>query len=170
MTTSTKTKVPRLVLGAGSAAEMMTSNPHSVREDASVREAAAFLIDKGFSAAPVIDHAGRPVGVLSRADILVHDREQTEHAVPEYYQYSELATKAGEPLAEGFQVEKVDRAIVKDIMTPIVFAVSPETPAAKVIEDMRGLKVHRLFVVGKDGVLVGVISVLDVLKYLRPEK
>ena len=36
--------------------------------------------DRGFSAAPVIDAAGRPVGVLSRTDLLVHEREQTHHA------------------------------------------------------------------------------------------
>jgi CBS domain-containing protein len=169
MITATKTRGRALVLRPESAADLMTPNPQSVRQNASVREAAAFLVDKGFSAAPVIDEAGRPVGVLSRADIIVHDRERTEHAVPEYYHRSDLATAEGEVLPKGFQVESVDRARVRDIMTPVVFSVTPEAPAAKVIEDMCGLKVHRLFVVGKDGVLLGVISALDVLKHLRPE-
>ena len=35
---------------------------------------------------------------------------------------------------------------------------------------MVGLKVHRLFVNGADGVLTGLISALDVLKHLRPEQ
>jgi CBS domain-containing protein len=52
-------------------------------------------------------------------------------------------------------------------MTPVVFSVSPEAPARRVVGDMLGLKVHRLFVVGSDGVLVGVISALDVLRHLR---
>ena len=44
-----------------------------------------------------------------------------------------------------------------------------ETPAAKVVEQMVALKVHRLYVVEPDGTLVGVISAQDVLRHLRPE-
>jgi len=38
-----------------------------------------------------------------------------------------------------------------------------------VVEDMIRLKVHRLFVVEKDGTLIGVISSLDVLRRLLQE-
>jgi len=55
-------------------------------------------------------------------------------------------------------------------MTPAVFAVSPDTPVHRVVSDMVGLHVHRLFVVDADGILVGVISTMDVLKHLRPEE
>jgi CBS domain-containing protein len=51
-------------------------------------------------------------------------------------------------------------------MTPAVFSVTPDAPAARVVGDMLDLKVHRLFVVDRDGVLVGVISALDVLRFL----
>src|SRR5262245_26836497 len=156
--------LPRLCLAADTAAEMMTPTPVSVRADASVQEAIVLLTDKGYSAAPVIDTAGRPVGVLSRSDILVHDRETVVHLErrPEFYHQAELKTKAGEPL-EGFQVERVDRTRVRDLMTPAVFSVAPDTAAAKVVSEMLALRVHRLFVVDKGGVLVGVISALDVL-------
>jgi CBS domain-containing protein len=161
----------RLALCADTAAELMTANPLSIRADATVREAVAFLTDKGFSAAPVIDQSGRPVGVLSRADIIVHDREKVEYLdpVPEYYEKGTLVAPGGEVLGEGFQVEKAERVQVRDIMTPAVFAVSPESPARKVVEEMLALKVHRLFVVSREGVLVGVISALDVLQHLHPE-
>jgi len=96
-----------LTLNAATAEDLMTPNPVSIRDGATVREAISLLADRGFSAAPVIDHAGRPVGVLSRADIVVHDREKVEYLkpVPEYYQKSELSTHAGESLNWGFQVE-----------------------------------------------------------------
>ena len=51
-------------------------------------------------------------------------------------------------------------------MTPVVFTVGLRTPAAKVVEQMVTLKVHRLFVVDDDLALVGVISALDVLRHL----
>ncbi len=154
-----------LHLHAATAAELMMPDPVSLRADASIKEAIALLIDRGFSAAPVIDDAGRPIGVLSRSDILAHDRE----AVPfgaDYYDRPDLATNSGEPLREGFQIESVDRTTVRDLMTPAVFAVAPETPAGEVVQEMLSLKVHRLFVVDASGILVGVISALDILRRL----
>jgi CBS domain-containing protein len=158
----------RLILRAETAVDLMTPNPVSISADETIKEAIAFLTDKGFSAAPVIDHAGRPVGVLSRSDILVHDREKVEYVptVPDYYHRTELTTGSGESFADGFQVENVDRTRVRDIMTPVVFSVAPHSGVRRVVEDMLALKVHRLFVVGSDGVLVGVISALDVLRHL----
>jgi CBS domain-containing protein len=165
-------RLNRLILRADTAADLMTPNPVSIGADAPVKEAIGFLTDKGYSAAPVIDHAGRPVGVVSRSDILVHDREKVEYvpAVPEYYERTDLATRSGERLREGFQVENVDQTSVRDIMTPVVFSITPEAPARRVVDEMLALNVHRLFVVGGDGVLVGVISALDVLRHLGPER
>jgi CBS domain-containing protein len=161
--------IPRLALQADTAADLMTANPVSVSKNATLREALALLIDQGYSAAPVIDKAGRPVGVLSRSDLLIHDRETAEYLKPEteYYHKKELHTAAGEPLDKGFQVEKVDRTRVRDLMTPAVFCVAPETSAAKVVADLCSLKVHRLFVVDDNGTLVGVISAMDVLRHLH---
>jgi len=136
----------RLILDTTTASDLMTHSPVSLREDATVHEAVALLTDRGISAAPVIDEAGRPVGVLSRADIVVHDRES------------------------GFHFERPDSTRVRDMMTPVVFSIAPDAPAKRVVEDMVRLTVHRLFVVGIDGVLTGVISAFDVLKHLRPEE
>jgi len=158
------------MLWAETAANLMMPDPVSVRDDATEREALALLLDRGFHAAPVIDAAGHPVGVLSRSDLLVHDREKIEHLapVPEFYHRGELMLHSGERLPRGFQVERVQRTLVRDLMTPAVFSVPPDAPAARVIEEMMALKVHRLFVVGADGVLVGVISAFDILRHLKP--
>jgi CBS-domain-containing membrane protein len=151
-----------------SAADLMVANPISLRADANVREALVLLTDKGYSAAPVIDDAGRPVGVLSRADLLVHDRERAEHLphTATYYYEQELKSRRGKEVP-GFEVENVDPTTVRDVMTPAVFSVAPDTPAAKVVSEMIGLHVHRLFVVDGAGVLVGVISTMDVLRHLK---
>jgi CBS domain-containing protein len=156
-----------VTLHARTAADLMTADPLSLEELATVPEAITFLTDKGFSAAPVIDETGRPVGVVSRSDILVHDRETVRHAVPEYYAPSELTIGPGERLPSGFEVEQPDYTRVRDIMTPVVLSVSPEAPAGQVVRNMLAWKVHRLFVVDDDGVLIGVITALDVLRHLQ---
>jgi CBS-domain-containing membrane protein len=157
----------RLTLRAETAADLMTRNPVSIAVDAPVQEAVAFLTEKGFSTAPVIDWAGRAVGVVSCTDILVHDREKVEYAASTL-KYSarselELATVGEKGLLDGFH----DIARVSDIMTPAVFSVTPETPAERVVNDMLALKVHHLFVVDNQGILIGVISPIDVLKRLH---
>lgn len=170
MTTSkASTSAQPLTLSAATAADLMTPNPLSIRQNASVKEAASFLTDRGISAAPVIDDAGRAVGVLSRTDIVLHHREQAEFvpAVSAYYERTELTARAEERVPDGFQVESVDRSQVREIMTPVVFAVSLHDPARSVVAQMVAEKVHRLFVVDASGILVGVISALDVLKRLR---
>jgi CBS domain-containing protein len=159
-----------LILHASTAADVMSANPLSIRDEASVREAVAFLTDRRISAAPVINSAGRPVGVLSEADILRYDREHVDHLhpVPEYYLRSELTLDSGERLPDDFEVEVADDTSVGDIMTPVIFSVKPDAPIAEVVEELVARRIHRLFVVDNDGFLIGVITTLDLLKRLRP--
>jgi predicted transcriptional regulator len=152
-----------VVLRGRTAEDLMSPNPVSLREDIPLREAIAFLVDRGISGAPVIDEAGRPVGVLTQSDILVHDREEAEHFAPPEAEF-------GAPLPptwwDSFQIERVDTTPVRDVMTPAVFCVALDTPARKVIEQMRQLNVHRLFVTDEDGVMVGVITAMDIVRNL----
>jgi CBS-domain-containing membrane protein len=143
--TPTMPRASRLTLDPVRAAELMTPNPMSLRDEAIVAEAMSWLIEKGFSAAPVIDPSGRPIGVVSRADILIHERERLR---------SMLAPSA-------------DPATVADIMTPAVFSVAPQTPVEQVVEQLLTLNVHQLYVVDQHAHLIGVISAHDVLRHLR---
>jgi CBS domain-containing protein len=143
----------------------MTSNPVSIHRDATVREAVALLADRGFGAMPVIDEAGRPVGVVSRTDILIHEREYVHHACMRDDTAWDVFPEPSWP--EGFSIEVTDPTTVAEIMTPAIFTVPLEAPAREVVRRMRELKVHHLFVVDGDLALVGVISPLDVLRHLE---
>lgn len=159
---------PHMTLMAETAADLMTANPVSLPQDATLREALALFTGQGFGVAPVIDRAGHPVGVISMSDILVHDRETVDHVLPrERAEVSPMATAEGEALPGGFHVERVDRTRIRDIMTPAIFSVTPKTHVAVVIEEMLRLHVHHLFVVDTDGTLIGVISALDVLRHMK---
>lgn len=164
-----KTGSPRVVLWAETAADLMSSNPVSLNADDTMKEAIAFLSDKGYSAAPVIDSAGRPIGVLSQSDIVLHDRESVSYleARPDGPERIDRSVRDVETVGRGFQVECVDHTTVRDLMTPVIFSVAPETPATQVIDEMVMRQIHRLFVVDNDGVLVGVITAGDVLRHLR---
>jgi CBS domain-containing protein len=154
-----------MVLDAATAADLMVRNPVSIEADATVAEAVELLIEKGYSAAPVIDESGRAVGVLSRTDLVIHGRER-RGGVHDYYISAELAESGAETRA--YRPDRDAGVRVSDLMTPVVFTVAPDAPASRVVGDMLALKVHRLFVSDPEGVLVGVISALDVLQHLRP--
>jgi CBS domain-containing protein len=154
------------------AKDMMTPNPVSIRRDAGIREALELMTDRGFGAAPVIDEAGRPIGVVSRTDILIHERECVRHArLPDDasspYDWSDWDMLPERALPEGFSIEVADRTSVGEIMTPAIFTVPLEAPAREVVRRMRELKVHHLFVVDADLAVVGVISPLDVIRHLE---
>ena len=165
MTPSTGAPTKKLPLAKATAEDLMSPNPVSLYQGVSIQEAIVLLTDRGYGAAPVIDDAGRPVGVLSRGDILVHEREQVRHATLASGEDWEAGPRRR--CHEGFSVEVVDPTRVRDIMTPVVFTVGLTTPAGKVVEQMLTLKVHRLFVVDEDLALVGVISALDVFRHLQ---
>src|ERR1044071_2159988 len=103
---------PAMFLDAMTAEDLMTPNPISIHAGASAQEAVAMLTDRGFSAAPVIDEAGRPVGVLSRTDLLVHELENAARAPAsaEYYARHELKTAPSSAQVSEEPQEAVDRA------------------------------------------------------------
>jgi CBS domain-containing protein len=160
-----------LLLKARTAAELMSPNPVSLRETVTAREAACFLTERGISAAPVINEAGAPVGVLSQTDLVVHVREKFDSLTKsESYveDFSEFAEVPGELRGTALKVGPVDdKALVRDLMTPTVFTVRLDAPSAQVVEDLLTLRVHRLFVVDDSGVLVGVVTATDVLRRLE---
>lgn len=147
------------------AQDIMTPNPHSIREDATIEECITFLIDKGFRAAPVIDESGSPVGVVSQSDIVIHDRENVGRAGKnhDYYGMENLTLRSLDKPARQKGVR------VRDLMTPVVFQVPPDASFFRIVEELVALNVHRLFVVSDDGVLVGVVTALDLLRHMYHE-
>ncbi|HEX4613639.1 MAG TPA: CBS domain-containing protein [Urbifossiella sp.] len=130
-----------ITLLADTAADLMTAGPVSLQDSATAADAAAFLTARGFGAAVVIDPAGHPVGVVTKTDLLVHARGR----------------------AAGLEA---DHTAIRGLMTPAVFSVNGDTPARLVVEQFLALNVHHLFVTDATGVLVGVISPVDVLRKL----
>jgi CBS domain-containing protein len=158
-----------LNLGTATARDLMVPNPLSIQDQATVKDAILFLTRNGFTAAPVIDETGRPVGVVSQTNIVLHARDRIDAlpSVPDYYNKANLAAPSQEAAPGESLTGDGGRILVRDIMTPTIFAVAPDTPAREVVERMRALMVHRLFVVDDKGALVGVISALDVLRHVR---
>jgi CBS domain-containing protein len=161
-----QTIVPHLTLQALTAAELMSDNPISLRKNAGIRDAIALMTDRGFAAAPVIDESGRPIGVITVTDILIHDREFVSYLkTGDPTVKGKLRTHARLPADMGIEV--VDRTTIGEIMTPAIFTVMENATAAAVVQTLLSLRIHHLFVSDRQGILVGVISMGDILRKLK---
>lgn len=119
--------------------DLMTREPQSIRGDATIREAIIFMVDKGSTAAPVINEAGRAIGVLSLSDLVTAIREH------------------------GIEDGTFLNMQVSEFMTPFVFFVNSNTPVHAVVADLLDCRIHQMYV-ADDGVLVGVLSTADLLR------
>jgi CBS domain-containing protein len=152
------------------AAEMMTPNPPLLPSCATVREAASLLMEQEADAVLVTDELGLAAGVLSHADITQHYLERAKFCDARPDSPQELSLPSGEKLRGGFQVIVPDGAEVQEIMTPVVFATSPEAPLDWVAREMIARRVHQVFVIDGEGIARGVIDVLDILQaYYQPD-
>ena len=158
-------KTSKLCLVAQTAADLMSPNPISLDANASVREAIDLMIERNIGAAPVIDENGRSIGVVTMTDILVHNREYVLFEKKN----SRLIHSLPQENEDGSSVVSdrlIDRAVVRDIMTPAVFTVHDNAPVRNVIRKLLDLDIHHIFVADDNGIIVGVISGRDILGHL----
>jgi CBS domain-containing protein len=168
-TTETAARSPILFLDGKTAAELMTPSVVSISSMATLESAVFLLVERQLSAVPVTDEQGKPVGVVSRTDIVGHDFKQYQYlhrlAEAEGKEFPLHVTEAGrQNVSQDFEEEIV---LVEDIMTKVLYSVTPTTPAQRVIEAMLTLGVHRMFVTDESGQLQGVISSTDILRRLH---
>jgi CBS domain-containing protein len=144
----------------------MTMTVHTVDEDWSLEQLARFFVDKSITGAPVVSRNGKLVGVVSTTDLA---RAATERAAPppeehDYFARSFAAAVSPDELAEVTLVRESGRT-VRDLMTPAIFDVSPDTKVAEIAQMMVKGRIHRVFVT-EDKKIVGVVSALDLLRLL----
>jgi CBS domain-containing protein len=137
----------------------MTRDVYAVAADTSLETAARLLATRHISGAPVIDRKGRPVGVVSLADLADPDRPRGEASgYPHYYRVI-----GGERTETGTAFD-VGPGCVAEVMSPFVLSVSAGSSVVQAARVMLDDGVHRLLVVD-GGSLAGIVTQTDVLRY-----
>ncbi|TBW39718.1 CBS domain-containing protein [Siculibacillus lacustris] len=144
------------------ARDIMTRSVVSVGPKVTLAEVARALLDARVSAVPVIDGAGRPIGVVSEWDLI------GQHA-PERLARRDrwLASLAqGQSLSTEFlETTRPNARTAEEVMNKPVISISEEADLAEIARVLTEHKVKRLFVV-RDGRLVGVVSRADLARAL----
>lgn len=147
------------------ARDVMTPNVRSVNEDWSLEELARFFIDNSISGAPVVNRAGKLVGVVSLTD-LARVQAERDSPAPEAHDFFARSFEAGispDEVDVHFVRESAYR--VGDVMTKAVFSVNEDAPVTEIADMMVRGRIHRVFVMRKHEI-VGVVAALDLLKLL----
>jgi CBS domain-containing protein len=139
--------------------DVMTSKVIAVKRSADYKEICSVLRQYRVSACPVINDAGKVVGIVSEADLLykVADPNPPSGLI-------RLRWKLGEE-------SKVNAVTAGQLMTSPAISIHQDAPIAVAARVMQERRVRRLPVVGPDGMLIGVVSRTDLLSvYERADR
>lgn len=137
--------------------DLMTTSVVQVRRNSSFKEIAKVLAENGISAVPVVDDGGRPVGVVSEADLL---RKEASHQDPA----SLLPVLRPAPADRA----KAAATTAEGLMNSPAVTARPQWTAVEAAQVMERHRVKRLPVVDESDKLVGLISRADLLRvFLR---
>ena len=137
--------------------DVMTAEVVTVRQETTFKEMAAVLRRYRVSALPVVDDAGRVIGVVSEADLLAKEVLADPGVVAE--------------LLRRQDVRKAEGLTAGDLMTRPAVTAAPGDPVEQAARMMHFMRVKRLPVVNSGGRLVGIVSRSDVLAVFdRPDE
>lgn len=141
------------------AADIMVSNVITVTPDADVAEVAKLLLAKHISALPVVDAAGKLVGIVGEGDLLRRAETGTGHERAWW-----LRLLMGRESLAGEYVREHSRK-VSDVMTRHVISAAPDTPVGAVAGLLERNRIKRVPIVA-DGKVVGIVSRANLIQAL----
>ncbi|MDB5369156.1 MAG: hypothetical protein JWP20_714 [Roseomonas sp.] len=139
------------------AGALMTTAVVTVPASMPVASVAGLLADRGISSVPVTDADGRPLGIVTEADLL--RRLAGAEDAPAGW----LRRLIDRPDAQAQHYARTHGLVARDVMTAPVISVGPEASAEHCAALMERHGIKRLPVL-RDGVLVGVVSRADLLR------
>lgn len=129
------------------AADVMTPNPTTISATASLTKAALVMTEHDHKRLPVVDEAGRLVGMLSRSDLL-QTVANTFASSSEVLPGSILTT-----------AKTVGEVMIRDVPT-----VTPETSLTETLDRILSTPRRRVIVVDQNRRVVGIVSDGDILR------
>lgn len=141
------------------AEQLMTRPVITIGHKDTLGEAIRLMLQKGISGLPVVDDTGKPVGMLTEADLLRRAETHTERKYSRWIQFLLGPSR----LAEEYVHTHSRR--VKEVMTKTLLEVAPDTPIEKVVALMEQHRIKRVPVLD-NGRLVGIISRANLMRAL----
>ncbi|MDD5450079.1 MAG: CBS domain-containing protein [Candidatus Omnitrophica bacterium] len=143
--------------------EVMVKKVITLSPDTPVKDATAKLSELEISGLPVVDSAGKLVGMFTEKEVL-------KFILPSYVE--QVGRFVYENTSKGIQnkMAAMNNLKVKDLMRKDVTTVKEDTSLFEVARIMLTQKVRRIAVVDDSAKLVGIVSRADVMKGMTDRK
>ncbi|MFT3843048.1 MAG: CBS domain-containing protein [Myxococcaceae bacterium] len=129
-----------LLLEHTKVSEVMTTEVTCVAPDLPAKALAELLIQKRFSGVPVVDREGKPIGMVSKTDLLREAHETYAWKCP--------------------------TGTVAEVMTESAFGLPESSSLAHAAALMAYERVHRVPILSADGKVVGIVTPIDLARWL----
>jgi CBS domain-containing protein len=144
--------------------DIMTSSVLTVSPDTPVAQVARLMRENQISGAPVLDEAGRVIGIVTELDLI--KRHARVH-FPIYLHLLDVILFLEDPRRYQDDARRVLGTTAEDIMTRRVATVTPETSVEDVATLMVEERVNPVPVLNQDGVLIGIVSHTDIVHLIE---
>jgi CBS domain-containing protein len=150
-------------------AEIMDADPVTVTPQDTVDTVVHRMHENQLPGLPVIDQAGKVVGIVTESDLLLYDEEEDVDPPPSIEIMGGVIYLGSVKHWEE-RIRKSIAGTVADMMTADPVTVGPQVEAHEAGRLIAEHKHNRLPVVDADGRLVGVVTRVDVLEALLEDR
>lgn len=137
--------------------DVMTSPVISVRPETQIKEVARLLVEHRISGLPVVDDAGRVLGVVSEGDLLVKEQD------PDAFRHRPLARIFGESEETLLMIAKAEARTAGDAMTAPAITIDASRSVHVAATMMVEGRINRLPVTEGDS-LIGIVTRADIVR------
>jgi CBS domain-containing protein len=146
--------------------DIMQHRVITVTPDTPLAQVARILWDEQVTGAPVVVEQGRPVGLISAADLMRYMAFGRRYQPPGGMPAEHPAGGSGGPAAlRARRGRRLRRAMARDVMTPATFTVHSTTTVPELARFLADAGIHRALVVD-GGELRGIVAASDIVQEL----
>jgi CBS-domain-containing membrane protein len=135
------------------AADLMAKPVQTIDLEMELVKAAAMLAEKNISGAPVVDHDGKIIGVVSEKDFL---KEMGFGVTPSFMQIANHCLND-----KSCMIGKLRQRTVSHIMTTPAITAGPECTVGEISALFAEKKINRLPIISTDGQPIGIVTRTD---------
>ncbi|NET84561.1 MAG: CBS domain-containing protein [Moorea sp. SIO1F2] len=151
---------------AKTVAEVMTRDPIVVQPQTPIKEVIKIIAEQSISGLPVVNEAGKLVGVISEADLLW---QETGVEPPVYIMFLDSVIYLENPARYDQELHKALGQTAGDVMTGHPMSIKPDKPLRKAAKLMQEKSIHHLPVTDEAEQVIGILTSGDIVRAMAAE-
>lgn len=151
---------------AKTVAEVMTNDPLVVQPETPIKEVIKIIAEQSIRGLPVVNEAGKLVGVISETDLLW---QETGVEPPLYIMFLDSVIYLENPARYDRELHKALGQTAGEVMTGHPISIKPDQPLPKAAKLMQEKSIHHLPVTNEADQVIGMLTSGDIVRAMAAE-